>query len=65
MNAEIQKVKNRAEEYRALYRAGSVSREIAKVEIMPYIDIFNSKSKEVAKKFKQQPRTISFVKFIR
>ena len=50
---EIEKEKRLAEEYRgALYRLGEVSRDEAKKYIMPYIDAFNQKSTEIAKKYK-------------
>lgn len=62
---QISNEKYRAEEYRALYRNGTVSREIAKEQIMPFIDAFNQKSKEIAKKYGMKAKTISFAKFIR
>lgn len=54
-----------AEEYKALYRMKEVSREEAKEKIMPYIETFNNKSTEIAKKYGMKPKTISFAKFIR
>lgn len=65
MSQEIQVLKDKAEEYRALYRAGQVTREEAVVHIAPYVDRFNEKSKEIAKKFNQRPKTISVAKFMR
>lgn len=62
---ELEKVKRIAEEYKALLKNGHVSREEAKKHIMPYIDAFNKKSTEIAKKWNQRPRTITFAKFIR
>lgn len=62
---EIQKEKHLAEEYKAMYHQGFVTREIAKEQIMPYIDAFNEKSKEIAKKYGMKAKTISFAKFIR
>lgn len=63
--AKMEQTKRIAEEYRALLRNGHVDREEAKKFIMPYIDAFNQKSKEIAKKWNQRPRTITFAKFIR
>lgn len=54
-----------AEEYRALYRLNEVSRDEAKKFIMPYIEAFNQKSTEIAKKYGMRPKTITFAKFIR
>lgn len=65
MNVEVQNLKKNAEEFKALYRIKEVSRDQAKENIMPYIDAFNSKSKEIAKKYGMKPQTISFAKFIR
>jgi hypothetical protein len=55
----------RAQEARALYNIGKINREQAKDEIEPYITLFNKKSKEIAKKYNQRPRLISFSTFIR
>ena len=62
---EIEKEKRLAEENRALYRLGEVSRDEAKKYIMPYIDAFNQKSTEIAKNYKMSPQKISFAKFCR
>lgn len=65
MNQELNQIKKVAEEYKALYRLGEVSRDEAKKYIMPYIDAFNEKSKSIAKKYGMKPQVISFPKFIR
>ena len=46
MTEEMMKLKANAEYYRDLYRVGKCSREIAKEEIMPYLDKVNEKAKE-------------------
>ena len=65
MNKEIEKMKRVAESAKALYHRNVISREEAKKDIEPYINAFNEKSKEIAKKFKQRPMKISFSKFVR
>lgn len=65
MTIEVKELKGIAEEYRALYRLNKISREEAKQQIMPYINHFNERSKEIAKKYKMKPKTITFAKFIR
>ena len=55
-----------AEEYRALYRNQLVSREEAAEHIMPYINAFNAKAAEIAKKFgRKSAGKITFAKFVR
>lgn len=65
MNQEVKELLARAQEARALYNAGKISREQAKAEIDPYINLFNKKSKELAKKYNQKPKLISFSSFVR
>lgn len=60
-----QELKLQAEKYRDLFHAGVVSRDEAKEKIMPFIEAFNKKSVEIAKKWNQKPRKISFIKYIR
>ena len=52
MTEEMMKLKANAEYYRDLYRTGKCSREIAKEEIMPYLDKVNEKAMELSKKYK-------------
>lgn len=65
MNTNIEELRNQAEHYRALYRVGKCTRDEAKENIMPYLDMVNEKSKEIAKKYNQKPRTIGFMSYIR
>ena len=50
MTEEVLKLKLNAEYYRNLYRLGKCSREEAKDEILPYLNVVNKKAKELAKK---------------
>lgn len=54
-----------AQKARTLYHLKQISREEAKLEIMPYVDAFNKKSKEIAKRFNQSPKLTTFSNFIR
>lgn len=65
MNDEILKLKQIAEEYRFLYQTNQITRDIAKNNIMPYINAINEKSKEIAKKYNQKPKKVTFITFIR
>ena len=57
MNNEL---KNRAEKGNNL-----ISREEAKKEIQPFIEYANKKAVELAKKYNQKPRKISFIAYVR
>ena len=61
----MQELKTRAFDARAAYRAGAIDRKTAKAEIEPYIVAFNEKSREIAKKYNQRAKTISFTGFVR
>lgn len=65
MNTQTKELKAIAEEYKYLYKTGQISRDDAKLKIMPYIVKFNEKSIEIAKKYGMKPKKISFVTFIR
>lgn len=58
-------LKNTAEAYRDLYRKGECSREVAKENIMPYLNAVNKKSVEIAKKYNQKPKLVNFVSYVR
>ena len=47
------------------YRYNKISREQAKKCIMPYINVANEKSKELAKKYNMKPKLIDFNSFVR
>lgn len=65
MDENIQKLKQQAEHYCMVYKMHGCTREEAKQKIQPYIDAVNQKSKEIAKKYNQKPKTVSFNKFVR
>ena len=65
MNEEVKQLKLEAEQARAEYRVGCISREEAKERIMPYIEMVNTRSKELATKYNQKYKPVSFSGFIR
>lgn len=65
MNEDILNLKNTAEYYRDLYRMGKITREEAKIKIMPYLDAVNEKSKELCIKYNRKHKQISFVSYVR
>jgi hypothetical protein len=65
MNEEIFLLKSQAEHYRSLYQMNKCTREEAKENIMPYINLINNKSKEIAKKYNQKPKIVNFASYIR
>lgn len=62
MNNELYEL---AQEVRALYRAGFISREEAKKRIKPYQEHFDKVSKEKAKKYNMRPMKFNFIAFMR
>ena len=65
MDEKIQELKLIAENARYLYTIGHITREEAKNDIMPYINAINKKAKELAKKYNQKPKLVSFNSFCR
>lgn len=61
----IEELKVIAFEARNEYRIGKCSREEAVIKIMPFIEAFNTKSFEVAKKHSLKPKKINFISFVR
>lgn len=62
---EIREKREKAEYYRALYRSGTITREEAKENIMPYLDLVNKKAIEIAKKYNQKPKKVNFSSYVR
>ena len=62
---DIEQLKSTAEYYCDLYRLGKIDKEKAKEYIMPYLDYVNVKSKELAKKYNQKHKEITFSYYIR
>ena len=50
MTNETKQLRDQAEKGRMLYRSGNATMEEAKELVMPYINHFNNRSKELAKK---------------
>ena len=65
MNKEINDLKETAEYARMLYRKGKFNIVVAKALINPYLDAVNAKAKELAKKYNQKPRKVSFYAYVR
>lgn len=61
----MEELKNRAFDARESYKSGLITREEAKDDIKPYIDVFNKRSKEIAKKYGMKPKTITLAGFLR
>lgn len=58
-------LKSIAENARSDYLFGRISREEAKDLIQPYLDYINEKSRELAKKYNQKHKEITFMYYIR
>lgn len=65
MNSEARELLVKAQKAKALYSIGKLNRSQARAEIDPYIQAFNNKSKEIAKKYNQRPKLMSFSQFVR
>lgn len=65
MTDKIKEAKEKAFAARDLYHMGLITRIEAKELIAPYIEIFNQKSVEIAKKYGMRPKKISFSGFCR
>ena len=62
---EVKELKGQAELAKMQLQYGEISYDEAKVMAKPYVDAFNDKSKEIAKKYNMRPKTISVNKFLR
>lgn len=58
-------LKMRADAAKANLYLGAITYDEAKEAVKPYVEAFNKKSKEIAKKYNQRPRTITVSKFLR
>ena len=61
----MEKAKQTAFEARKLYKMGYITREEAKALTAEYAEIFNRKSRELARKYGQKPKLFSFAAFMR
>lgn len=57
--------RQKALEAKYLYNAGVITREEAAEMIEPYKNLFNQKSKELAKKYGMKPKKFSLAAFLR
>lgn len=65
MTEDIKELKESAEIARTFYRQGKFNIVVAKALINPYLDAVNAKSKELAKKYNQRPKKVSFYSYVR
>lgn len=65
MTVATSDLKQKALIAKLMYQTNRITREEARTEIQPFIDLFNEKSKEIAKKYNQKPKTISFISYVR
>lgn len=61
----INLLKLKADEAKAKLFLGVIDYEEAKKEAAPYIEAFNNKSKEIAKKYNQRPKMLNVAGFFR
>lgn len=65
MTKDIKELKETAENARMLYRKGKFNIIVAKALINPYLEAVNKKAKDLAKKYNQKPRKVSFYAYVR
>lgn len=65
MKQDIRDLKEVAEIAKKMYQLGRIERNIAKAMIMPYLNAVNKKSIELAKKYNQKPKKVSFYAYVR
>ncbi|MGE6260884.1 hypothetical protein ACQKCU_23910 [Heyndrickxia sporothermodurans] len=58
-------LKHEAEKAKIEYKQRLINREEAKERIHPYVEAFNKKSKEIAKKYHQKPKLLSVSSYLR
>ena len=64
MKTENKQLLEKALLAKSKFHYGVISEKEAAEKISPFIEAYNSKSKEVAKKYNQRPRLISFSSFV-
>lgn len=65
MNRETKELLYNAETAKCEFLVGAITYEECKERVMPYIDKVNQRSVELAKKYNQKPRKITFKGFMR
>lgn len=64
-NMDNKELKMKADVAKANLYLGTFTYDEAKEAIKPYVEAYNKKSKEIAKKYNQRPRTITVASFLR
>lgn len=62
---KIKILKAQADEAKASLKLGFIDYAEAKKMASPYVKAFNEKSREIAKKYNQRPRTINVASYLR
>ena len=65
MNKETFELLQQAKQAAFEYNIGAISREECRKLVMPYINLYNKKAVEIAKKYGMRPKKINFCSFIR
>lgn len=65
MTNEIKNLRDQAYYYKGLLLVGEIDINTAKDYIYPYIEEYNKKAIELAKKYKVSPKKLTFTSFIR
>lgn len=65
MTEENKELKLNAEYYRELLQSGVVTIELAKENIIPYLNKLNDLAKTKAKQYNLKPRTVAFSSYVR
>lgn len=65
MTNDIKELKECAENARRLYRLGKFNIVVVKALIKPYLEAVNAKSIELAQKYNQKPKKVSFYAYVR
>lgn len=65
MTNDIKELKECAENARRLYRLGKFNIVVVKALIKSYLEAVNAKSIELAQKYNQKPKKVSFYAYVR
>jgi hypothetical protein len=62
---DIKLLEEKAHGARLLYKQGKITRQECFDIVILYINAYNAKSKQIAKKYNQNPRLLNFQSYIR
>ncbi len=65
MTDKFEAIKIRAFEIRDTYLAGEITYKEAKEQLKEYIELYNKKSEEIAKKYNQKPQKLRVGDFLK